>query len=181
MGYEEDDGKAAKKEFIGLLKKTPRSKKQQEAYLLKVIGFNKRTITVSGVEGRNYEWADPISSVLEENPSAKIFAYMGKAHSSGMFSMKEAGADALSDILKERGFKVQTVSLSGCSYGLLSDSFIFRAAGLHKKYFIFKIPDEFKRYFNADFIVHIPSTGAQEKTLKNWLSSYKPTYYHIKQ
>ena len=64
---------------------------------------------------------------------------------------------------------------------ILIFALIWRAAGLHKKYFIFKIPGEFKRYFNADFIVHISSTGAQEKTLKNWLSSYKPTYYHIKQ
>lgn len=181
LGYEEDDAKAAKKELMGLLKNMPRSKKQQESHLLKLVGFRERNITVSGVEGRNYEWADPISSILANNPSAKIFAYMGKGHSSGMFANKEAGGDSLSDILKKRGFKVQTVSLAGGSYDLLADSFVFRAAGLHKKYFIFKIPGEFKRYFNADFIVHISSTGAQEKTLKNWLSSYKPTYYHIKQ
>ncbi|MDD6173653.1 MAG: hypothetical protein PUB86_05155 [Elusimicrobia bacterium] len=180
LGYEEDDGKTAKKEFMGLFKNGPRSKKQKEAHLLKLIGFRERTVTVSGVEGRNYEWADPISSVLENNPSAKIFAYMGKGHSSGLFSTREEGALSVTEILKKRGFKVKTVSLAGASYDLFPDSFIFRSAGLHKKHFIFKIPDEFKRYFNADFIVHIPSAGTQEKILKNWLSSYKPKYYRIK-
>ncbi len=181
LGHEEDDGKTAKKELIGLLKKTPHSHKRQEAHLLKLISFRERNVTLSGIEGRNYEWADPISSVLENNPSAKIFAYMGKGHSSGLYSMRAEGALSVAEILKERGFQVKTVSLAGGSYDLFADSFIFRAAGLQKKYFIFKIPDEFKRYFNADFIVHIPSTGAQEKALNSWLSSYKPIYYHIKQ
>ena len=177
LGYDEEDNKKAKREYLRMLSRPPASKKEKEARLLQIISFLERNSSVSGVGARNYEWADLISDVLEKDSYAKIFAYMGKAHSIGTTQMIEEQVPALADILRRNGFKVKTVSLSGGSYDLLADSFVFRSLGLHNKHFIFKVPQELKGYFNVDFIVHIPSSGSQEKALKSWVSSHKTKYY----
>ncbi|MDR1123220.1 MAG: TraB/GumN family protein, partial [Elusimicrobiota bacterium] len=180
IDQKEEDHKKAKKEYIKMYDAKKRSALEKEQRNLKIININLNLIAPSGIKKRNLDWAEVMDKQLKQDKSAKAFAYMGKGHSVG-FNEKFFNipiSTSVPELMKKKGYNVRILSISGGHMALLPDAFMFKTFNLKDKYFLFIVPEELRKDMGMDYIVHLPTTGAQEAGLKKWLKSNTPAQYY---